>query len=94
MSTKNKKKGKGDLTMKPNENMETKHSAVPPGLSRLPKITPKPRIPVEQTNAYFAKNNAEFQLACTAAGIKNTTRQASKYKMKKGQAWEVSHGRS
>lgn len=43
------------------------------------------------TNAKFAVKNEEFIQACKVADIKNTTRQASKWRMKKGKAWQTSH---
>jgi len=38
------------------------------------------------TNSMFAANDRVFIEACTLAGIANTTRQASKYRMGKGRA--------
>ena len=43
------------------------------------------------TNAKFAVKNEEFIQACKVADIKNTTRQASKWRMKKGKAWQARH---
>jgi hypothetical protein len=40
------------------------------------------------TNAEFATKNKEFITACAKAGIPATTRQASKWRMKKGLAWK------
>lgn len=42
----------------------------------------------EITNKQFAENNEEFRKACEALEIKPTTRQASKWRMKKGKAWK------
>jgi hypothetical protein len=41
------------------------------------------------TNAEFAKTDRTFIKACKLAGLeKPTTRQASKYRMKRGLAWD------
>ena len=43
---------------------------------------------MELTNKQFAEKNEEFKKACEKAEIKPTTRQASKWQMKKGKAWK------
>lgn len=43
---------------------------------------------MELTNKQFADKNEEFKKACEKVEIKNTTRQASKWQMKKGKAWK------
>lgn len=43
------------------------------------------------TNAIFAEKNKEFQVACEAAGIAPTKRQASKYRNKRGLAYRHRH---
>ena len=43
----------------------------------------------EQTNQEFARVNEEFKDACTKAGIAPTKRQASKWRLRKGAAWEA-----
>lgn len=40
------------------------------------------------TNREFAKTNEDFQEACKHVKLKPTTRQASKWKMRKGLAWK------
>ena len=40
-------------------------------------------------NSRFAKDNETFKRACIAANVKATTRQASKFRMKKGIAYKV-----
>lgn len=42
-----------------------------------------------QLNREFAKENKDFKFYCKKAGIKPTRRQASKYRMKKGEAWNL-----
>ena len=42
---------------------------------------------MEETNAEFAKNDGKFINACSKVGIPATSRQASKYRMKKGLAY-------
>ena len=42
-------------------------------------------------NRKFAKKDSGFGKACVIANCKTTTRQASKYRMKKGIAWGASH---
>ena len=39
------------------------------------------------TNRQFAEKNEPFKQACEKAEVKNTGRQASKWRMKKGKAW-------
>jgi hypothetical protein len=39
------------------------------------------------TNKEFAATNEEFKSVCTKLNIKPTKRQASKWRMKKGSAW-------
>ena len=39
------------------------------------------------TNKVFAEKNQEFKTACEIAGVKATTRQASKWRKRKGWAW-------
>ena len=41
-----------------------------------------------EINAKFAETNKEFLAACDLVGIKPTTRQASKYRNKKGKAFK------
>lgn len=41
------------------------------------------------TNQKFAAENEVFQKACEAAGVKPTARQASKWRMGKGAAWQA-----
>jgi hypothetical protein len=43
--------------------------------------------PEGMLNKEFAETNQEFRSACKAAGIPPTTRQASKWRMKKGLAY-------
>ncbi len=43
----------------------------------------------EQTNAYIATHNTDFMEACERAGTPPTTRQASKFKRKRGLAWSA-----
>jgi len=43
---------------------------------------------MEFTNKQFAEKNEEFIKACDVAGVKNSTRQASKWRSKKGKAWK------
>lgn len=45
------------------------------------------RKEVRLTNAKFASINEEFKKACEVVGVKNSTRQASKWRSKKGKAW-------
>jgi hypothetical protein len=40
------------------------------------------------TNVQFAEKNDEFRVACEKVEIKPTGRQASKWRMKKGKAWQ------
>jgi len=47
---------------------------------------------METTNKEFASKNEEFQKACEKVNIKPTTRQASKWRMKKGLAWKEGKG--
>jgi hypothetical protein len=42
-----------------------------------------------QTNADYANSQDHFKTACEAAGIPATARQASKFRNKKGQAYEA-----
>ena len=39
------------------------------------------------TNKAYSENNEEFRTACEIVSIKPTTRQASKWRSKKGRAW-------
>jgi len=41
------------------------------------------------TNADFSKADVKFTTACKLASIPSTTRQASKFRMGRGLAWEV-----
>jgi hypothetical protein len=43
----------------------------------------------EQTNKDFAKTDTKFREACEKAGITPTARQASKWRMKRGKAWQM-----
>lgn len=40
------------------------------------------------TNKEFAEINEDFQEACEHVELKSTTRQASKWRMRKGLAWK------
>ena len=40
------------------------------------------------TNKMFAKDDSFFNKACGVAGVKSTTRQASKFRMSKGLAYK------
>ena len=40
------------------------------------------------TNAHFASNNKEFKKACKEAGVKPTSRQASKFRRGMGKAYQ------
>jgi len=42
-----------------------------------------------QTNGEFANTNEEFRKACHAAGLEPTRRQASKFRLKFGRAYEA-----
>lgn len=42
---------------------------------------------MELTNKQFAEKNEEFKKACEKVEIKVSTRQASKWRMKRGKAW-------
>ncbi|MEK6683791.1 MAG: hypothetical protein AABY46_03945 [Nitrospirota bacterium] len=42
-----------------------------------------------ETNAKFAQDNRHFRVACDLAGIKPTTRQASKYRRGLGKAYKL-----
>jgi len=42
-----------------------------------------------QTNAVFASENEEFKNACIEASVEATPRQASKYRRKRGQAYNA-----
>lgn len=44
------------------------------------------------TNQQFADSNEEFRQACERAGIQPTKRQASKFKLKFGRAYECRNG--
>jgi hypothetical protein len=39
------------------------------------------------TNKAFSENNDGFKAACEVAGVNPTVRQASKWRLKKGKAW-------
>ncbi len=41
------------------------------------------------TNKEFSESDTQFLQACINAKIKPTTRQASKWRMKKGKAWKI-----
>ncbi len=41
----------------------------------------------EMTNRQFSKTNKEFIEACQNVGLEPTVRQASKWQMKRGKAW-------
>jgi|GEM_PF-5451631 len=43
-----------------------------------------------KTNQKFAENDEQFRNACELVGLKPTTRQASKWRMKRGKAWKAS----
>ena len=45
----------------------------------------------KKTNKDFAKEDNAFQTACTKAGVEPTARQASKYRMQKGKAYNTTH---
>jgi hypothetical protein len=47
---------------------------------------------MELTNKQFAEQNEEFRKACEKLELKPTTRQASKWQMKKGKAWKEGRG--
>ena len=58
------------------------------GLKTLPKMTsPGHNHKYDIHNEKFAKENQEFISACERASIKPTTRQASKWRNKKGKAY-------
>lgn len=58
------------------------------GLKSLPKVSsPGHNHRYEIHNGKFAKENSEFQDACSKVGIKPTARQASKFRNKKGKAY-------
>lgn len=42
----------------------------------------------KMTNKLFSETNEEFKIACEVAGVKPTTRQASKWRSRKGKAWD------
>ena len=42
---------------------------------------------VKVTNKEFASKDKSFRYCCEAAGVEPTKRQASKFRMKKGKAW-------
>ena len=46
---------------------------------------PKERI----TNRKFAETDVKFQSACSEAGVQATARQASKFRMKRGKAFNA-----
>ena len=43
----------------------------------------------EKTNSEFAHEDTTFKIACEQAKVEPTTRQASKYRRKRGAAWKV-----
>ena len=43
------------------------------------------------TNKEFASTDTNFQKACEAAGCEATSRQASRWRMRKGKAWFQMH---
>jgi hypothetical protein len=58
------------------------------GLKSLPKVSsPGHSHKYEVHNGTFAKENAEFQAACSKVDVKPTTRQASKFRNKRGKAY-------
>jgi hypothetical protein len=42
----------------------------------------------KMTNSKFSRTNQEFKDSCSRANIEPTTRQASKWRSKKGKAWD------
>lgn len=42
----------------------------------------------KETNREFAKNNDAFMAACVEAGVETTSRQASKFRLGKGKAYQ------
>ena len=42
----------------------------------------------KMTNKIFSETNDEFKTACEIAGVKPTPRQASKWRSRKGRAWD------
>ena len=71
----------------PDEKEKVKFTAVK-GLKSLPKVSsPGHSHKYEVHNEQFAKENAEFQSACQKVDIKPTTRQASKFRNKRGKAY-------
>jgi hypothetical protein len=58
------------------------------GLKTLPKMTAAPHVHKYDThNEKFAKEDSAFNAACVKADVKPTTRQASKWRNKKGKAY-------
>jgi hypothetical protein len=56
-----------------------------------PEVTPVPK-PATLTNKEFCDKNDIFRDACEEVKIEPTTRQASKWRMKKGKAWKNHFG--
>lgn len=46
------------------------------------------------TNQNYSGNNGAFKLSCLRAKIPPTTRQASKWRMHKGLAWQTAYPKS
>ncbi len=71
------------------ESTEVKQSfSTARGLKKLPRMSsPGHKHKYEVCNEKFAKENNEFQSACDKAGVKPTTRQASKFRNKQGRAY-------
>jgi len=46
----------------------------------------------EKSNEEFAQQDVAFNKACVLANVKATSRQASKFRNKKGMAWKVMKG--
>jgi hypothetical protein len=70
--------------------VEKKERAARPatGLKTLPKMTSPGHIhKYDVSNEKFAKEDSSFQSACDKVGVKPTTRQASKWRNKKGRAY-------
>lgn len=51
-------------------------------------MTEKKKSTKTLTNAKFAQRDESFMKACSKVGIPPTSRQASKWRMKKGLAWK------
>lgn len=58
------------------------------GIRSLPKMSsPGHMHKYDVTNDKFAKEDSAFQAACSKAGVDATSRQASKWRNKKGKAY-------